>query len=59
MVNDKILTPADVAEKFGVDPKTVTRWSDRGLIRYFRTPGGHRRYWEKEIQALIDNSYNI
>ncbi len=45
-----LLTPAEVAALFRVDPKTVTRWAQQGKLRSIRTLGGHRRYREAEIQ---------
>ena len=39
---------------FRVDPKTVTRWAAAGRISSIRTPGGHRRFRESEIRALLD-----
>lgn len=38
---------------FRVDPKTVTRWAAAGRISSIRTPGGHRRFRESEIRALL------
>ncbi len=49
----RLLTPAEVATLFRVDPKTVTRWSRAGKLTSIRTLGGHRRYAESEVQALI------
>jgi excisionase family DNA binding protein len=37
----------------GVDQSTLRRWSDSGKIPVFRTPGGHRRYAEEDINALL------
>lgn len=51
--DDVWLTPNEVAEIFRVDPKTIGRWADRGQLRYIRTPGGHRRFKESEIKALL------
>lgn len=48
-----LLTPAEVAKIFRVDPKTVTRWAKAGKITAIRTLGGHRRYRQSEIQALV------
>lgn len=48
-----LLKPAQVAEMFGVDPKTISRWAQLGLLPYFVTPGGHRRFRKADIQALI------
>ncbi len=38
---------------FRVDPKTVTRWASAGRIGSIRTPGGHRRFRESEVQDLL------
>jgi excisionase family DNA binding protein len=51
---DRLLTPAEVGALFRVDPKTVGRWARAGLIGSVRTIGGHRRYRESEIRALIE-----
>jgi excisionase family DNA binding protein len=37
----------------GVDQSTLRRWSDSGRIPVFRTPGGHRRYRESDLQAVL------
>ena len=49
----RLLTPGAVAAMFRVDPKTVTRWAASGRISSIRTPGGHRRFRETEIKALL------
>lgn len=38
---------------FRVDPKTVTRWAKSGKLTSIRTLGGHRRYREAEVRALL------
>ncbi len=53
---EKLLTPAEVAAMFRVDPKTVTRWAKAGKLTSIRTLGGHRRYREAEIDALLKQS---
>jgi len=50
---DRMLTPGEVAVMFRVDPKTVTRWAAAGKVNSIRTPGGHRRFRESEIKALL------
>ena len=52
--DDRLLTPKEVGELFRVDPKTVTRWAADGKLPGIRTLGGHRRFWESEIRALLD-----
>ena len=51
----KLLSPGAVAKLFGVDPRTVTRWVDKGLLTPILTPGGHRRYRYLDIMALRDS----
>jgi excisionase family DNA binding protein len=48
-----LLTPAEVASLFRVDPKTVTRWAKAGKLTSIRTLGGHRRYKESEVISLL------
>lgn len=50
---DALLTPAEVATMFRVDPKTVTRWAKSGKLTSVRTLGGHRRYREVEVRQLL------
>lgn len=40
---DELLRTGQVALLFNVDPKTVTRWCNDGLLAYIRTPGGQRK----------------
>lgn len=49
----ELLSPSEVAELFGVDPKTVTRWARTGKLSCIRTLGGHRRYRASEVHALL------
>lgn len=50
---EKLLTPSEVAAIFRVDPKTVTRWAKVGKLSSIRTLGGHRRFREQEVRALL------
>ena len=50
---EPLLTPAEVATMFRVDPKTVTQWAKAGKLTSIRTLGGHRRYREAEVRALL------
>lgn len=52
-----LLTPREVAELFGVDPKTVTRWAKAGKLTSIRTLGGHRRYRKSEVDDLRQNYF--
>lgn len=52
ILKERLLTPREVAQRFAVDPKTVTRWAKAGKLPSLRTPGGHRRYRESVVDAL-------
>ena len=51
---DELLTPAEVAQMFRVNPKTVTRWARAGKISAIRTLGGHRRFRAAEVRKLLE-----
>jgi excisionase family DNA binding protein len=51
----KWLSIHDACRLLGVDQSTLRRWSDSGKVPVFRTPGGHRRYAESELLALVGN----
>ncbi|MBT0992954.1 helix-turn-helix domain-containing protein [Cellulomonas sp. DKR-3] len=55
----ELLTPHEVANLFGVDPKTVTRWARAGRLTSIRTLGGHRRYLGAEVHALISPNRSL
>ncbi|RAY11320.1 MerR family DNA-binding transcriptional regulator [Actinomadura craniellae] len=48
-----LLTPAEVAHMFRVDPKTVARWATEGRLSFVLTLGGHRRYPRPEVERLL------
>jgi excisionase family DNA binding protein len=49
----ELLTPAEVAQLFRVTPTTVTRWAKEGKLTGTRTPGGTRRYYRAQVEALL------
>ena len=52
---DELLTPAEVAAMFRVDPKTVTRWAKAGKLTCVKTLGGHRRYLAEEVRSILES----
>jgi excisionase family DNA binding protein len=54
--DDALLTPAEVAALFRVDPKTVTRWAKAGKLTSIRTLGGHRRYRAEEVRRFLEGA---
>ncbi|TDC07168.1 BldC family transcriptional regulator, partial [Actinomadura bangladeshensis] len=55
MTSPELLTPAEVAALFRVDPKTVTRWARQKKLSSIRTVGGHRRYRAAEVYELLNS----
>jgi len=47
------MTSGEVANLFGVDPKTVARWEASGKLQARRTLGGHRRFLESDVYKLL------
>jgi excisionase family DNA binding protein len=52
-----LMTPKEVAQRFHVNPKTVTRWAKAGKLTSIRTLGGHRRYRKSEVDDLRQNYF--
>ena len=55
---DKLLSVNQVAKLLNVWPETVRRWDNTGQLSSVRTPGGHRRYRESQVLALLGESTN-
>ena len=55
-MDERLLTPAEVAALFRVDPKTVTRWAKAGKLSSIRTLGGHRRYRADEVKKFLEGA---
>ncbi|MCC7367645.1 MAG: helix-turn-helix domain-containing protein [Chloroflexi bacterium] len=43
-------------EILGVNQSTLRAWTDSGRVPVFLTPGGHRRYREADLRALVESS---
>ncbi|MCL5780588.1 MAG: IS607 family transposase [Firmicutes bacterium] len=50
---EKLLTSHQAAKLLNVWPHTLRRWEKEGKLKPLHTPGGHRRYKESQIMALI------
>ena len=53
--DDKLLTPGEFAKHLRVDSKTVTRWAAAGKLRSIRTLGGHRRLFQSDLEAIMND----
>jgi DICT domain-containing protein/predicted DNA-binding transcriptional regulator AlpA len=52
---NRLLTISDLAERTGVPPATLRSWESRyGFPRPVRLSGGHRRYAERDVAAVLD-----
>jgi excisionase family DNA binding protein len=54
----RLLTTAEAADAFGVERKTIERWSRTGKLTAVRMPSGPRqgsgvRFYEAEVDALL------
>jgi excisionase family DNA binding protein len=47
------LLDAEAADRLGVSLRTVQLWSEAGLLRAWKTPGGHRRILTASIDELL------
>jgi excisionase family DNA binding protein len=49
----EFLTPTEVADRLLIAPVTVRLWASKGLLPSVATPGGHRRFRVKDVEAFI------
>src|SRR4029453_6289630 len=50
---DRLYTTHDISHLLQVDPSTVSKWIDRGILVAFRTPGGHRRVRAGDLRSFL------
>jgi excisionase family DNA binding protein len=50
------LTLGQAAKFLGVAQSTMRKWSDQGRVPAFYTPGGHRRYRRRDLDAFLERS---
>jgi excisionase family DNA binding protein len=59
--DEELMTPAEVAQAFRVDVKTVARWAQDGRFppgSVIRTLGGHRRFYAAAIRVLLNGGWS-
>ena len=49
----ELYTPRAAAERLGISYPTIKQWLYRGKLRAVKTPGGHYRIHERDIQNLL------
>jgi excisionase family DNA binding protein len=52
-MTDLLYTTHDISRLLQVDPSTVSKWIDRGILIAFRTPGGHRRVRAGDLRSFL------
>ena len=50
---DRLLPPRKLVALFGVSSQSLRNWHAAGLLVAQRTAGGHRRYRESDVRALV------
>jgi excisionase family DNA binding protein len=50
----KWLSLQEASRMLGVHPSTLRQWADSGKVPTVRTPGGHRRFAESDVRALLE-----
>ena len=48
------LSLKEASELLGIHFTTLRKWADDGLIRVFRTPGGHRRFSVADLRHFLE-----
>jgi excisionase family DNA binding protein len=48
------LTLSEAADFLGIHFSTMRSWADKGEIRVFRTPGGHRRFSAGDLRRFLE-----
>jgi excisionase family DNA binding protein len=51
--SDNLLTSSEVGHLLQVNPSSVKKWVDDGLLVAFRTPGGHRRIRATDLLEFL------
>lgn len=54
-VHPDLLTATEVAEAFGIDRTTVSRWGTRGVIPVVKVGKGFVRYRRDDVERLLQS----
>jgi excisionase family DNA binding protein len=49
----RLLNVGQAAAYLGVSPASLRKWSDRGLVPVYRTPGGQRRFSTTDLDEFM------
>jgi excisionase family DNA binding protein len=51
----RLMNVGEASTYLGVSAASLRNWSDRGLVPFYRTPGGQRRYEIVDLDRFIDS----
>lgn len=54
-----VCSTREAAERLGVSLRTVQLWSEAGLLRAWKTPGGHRRILTSSVDELLQRRTGV
>lgn len=58
-MKSSIITTAQAAKILGVSARTAQLWIESGVIPSWKTPGGHRRMYETDVLATLEQGSDI
>jgi excisionase family DNA binding protein len=54
-----VCSTREAADRLGVSLRTVQLWSEAGLLRAWKTPGGHRRILTASVDELLQRREGV
>lgn len=54
-----VCSTREAADRLGVSLRTVQLWSEAGLLRAWKTPGGHRRILTSSVDELLQRRTTV
>jgi excisionase family DNA binding protein len=55
----EVCSTREAADRLGVSLRTVQLWSEAGLLRAWKTPGGHRRILTSSVDELLQRRTTV
>ena len=52
-VNERYFTSKEAAGMLGVTTRTIQLWSESGVLKAWKTAGGHRRFNQIDIEKVM------
>ena len=56
---EDVCSTREAADRLGVSLRTVQLWSEAGLLRAWKTPGGHRRILTTSVEELLQRREGV